>query len=287
MALILLLTLSLCILTQAREVAYSQNLSENDSFKFNWTIDEETQMIKFEVDVISTGWVAIGLSTNGQMLNSDMYMGYIKKDGTAVVNDRYAKGRFEPIDDMILKGNNDITGITGSLVNGRTKLSWKRKFVTGDYYDQDIIKGKNLYILGAFTIQGTPETDGGSYRQHSGNYAKQIILFPEIGQSVNTASLSQKYSLFKTMDIKFDQFKISKDETQYYCKMFNVKKMLASTTVLPPTNQHAVAFEPILDKSQFIHHFILNSCDTEKVVWQDGYFPCPLSKEFCPLVVGV
>ena len=151
----------------------------------------------------------------------------------------------------------------------------------------DIIKGKNLYILGAFTIQGTPETDGGSYRQHSGNYAKQIILFPEIGQSVNTASLSQKYSLFKTMDIKFDQFKISKDETQYYCKMFNVKKMLASTTVLPPTNQHAVAFEPILDKSQFIHHFILNSCDTEKVVWQDGYFPCPLSKEFCPLVVGV
>ena len=66
------------------------------------------------------------------MPNSDMYIGYIKKDGKAVVEDRYAISKSLPPLDSALGGKDDLTNVTGSLSNGRTLFSFKRPLVTGD-----------------------------------------------------------------------------------------------------------------------------------------------------------
>ena len=274
------------------QVPFSQKLSTDDTFDFSWVLDEEKSEIQFTIDVQTTGWAALSLSSNGKMINSDMFIGYVKKDGTPVVFDRFAEDRKEPTEDTNLGGKNDLYEITGSITNGRTKLSWKRKFVTGDIYDLPIIKGKSLFILGAYRTQGNPETEE-RFRKHTGYFAKQIILYPESGQTIVQESFSNKYKApdFTTMDLTFDKVKVKEQDTDYSCKYFNIYKMLnGSPLVSKPKRIHAIAFEPIIDNSKLLHHFIIYLCDASKIIntntgefIQPNQFECVINPPECTL----
>lgn len=250
------------------EVGYSQQISSDDSYKFNWWIDDENQTIRFELDVKTEGWAAMGINSIGKMLYADMYMTYIKKDGTAVVLDRYGKGTFEPLDDSALGGKSDTTVVSNSLANGRTKVSFSRKFDTGDYFDEKIIKGKMYFMLFSYRTQGNPEKEG-SFQVHTGFYVKQIVLYPTTGQETNVKPLKDKYVApeFKSMDLIFNNFPVKATATDYACKFFKVNKMLndVAGTVGVNKTYHAVAFEPIIGNGPYVHHFILYNCILERM----------------------
>ncbi len=54
------------------------------------------------------GWVGIGLSPDGKMINSDLIMCYINNQGNANCSDRFANGNSAPVSDESLGGKNDI-----------------------------------------------------------------------------------------------------------------------------------------------------------------------------------
>jgi len=174
------------------ETPYTQQISIDDSFKFAWAIDPEDSLIRFILDVKTAGWAGLGISSTGTMVNSDMFMGYIQKDGKAVINDRYSTLQVEPQLDTVLGGKDDLINIVGSLQNGRTSITFERKFVTGDKFDMDIKQGQTYNIIFAVRTTGNPETEN-SFLQHTEKYTKSLVLYPKDGQSVTgtTTTTSQ------------------------------------------------------------------------------------------------
>ena len=96
---IILLLVIILNQSSATFIKYSKLVSSDNTFLFFWSIDEANGLIKFEFDVKTLGWIGVGISPNGLMLNSDMYLTYIQKDGQVLVSDRFAiKSRTPELD---------------------------------------------------------------------------------------------------------------------------------------------------------------------------------------------
>src|SRR4051812_13875260 len=77
------------------------NPFSDDSYKFEYSIDEtkgvlnvnlDVDATRWEGDVALTGWVGIGFSDNGNMANSDLVLCYIDTKGRPVCHDGFAQG---------------------------------------------------------------------------------------------------------------------------------------------------------------------------------------------------
>lgn len=108
-----------------------------DQYQLFWKIINDDE-IQFEVHCKSTGWVGLGLSTNGGMAGSDIVIGWVK-NGKAYLKDCYASEKAQPIED--LEQNYEL--IDGAEADGYTILKFKRKLITCDLLkDKDI----NVYL---------------------------------------------------------------------------------------------------------------------------------------------
>ena len=172
-----------------------QQISADDTFYLKWSINPTEKLIRFELDVKTSGWVGIGISPTGKMLDADIYLGYVKKDGTVELSDRIGIGHKLPVLDSTLGGTNDVVDVTGSIQNGRTSISFTRKLVTGDEYDLDINVGVAYNLIFAFRSEGNPETEG-TYNYHTRRFSKQIILYPIPSQSSALLGLTDKYLIY-------------------------------------------------------------------------------------------
>ena len=76
-----LLTISFCGHDEL-VASYRFNVQLSDSYTIYWTFDIETKYIQFAIRVQTTGWVALGLSPNGQMPRSDVVIGWVNNNGT-------------------------------------------------------------------------------------------------------------------------------------------------------------------------------------------------------------
>lgn len=85
-------TLSLTLVAAALQlVACVQNLEEKypystyieDGYRVHWNYDLNKQSITFAVNVSTNGWIGFGISPTGMMLNSDIVIGWVNKDGSA------------------------------------------------------------------------------------------------------------------------------------------------------------------------------------------------------------
>jgi len=268
-----LLAFSLC-----HFVEYSSDISKDDTYKLKWAISEETSQIRIELDVKTTGWIGFGLSSKGQMADSDVYLCYVKKDGTAIVQDGYASGRYRPKLDVELGGTSDVTEVKGSIVNGRTQISFTRKLDTGDKNDFLIKIGLAMNVIFSYRLQGNPETEG-DFLIHSAYYSKELYLYPRANQDINVINLTELYK--DDPDIYYHDLKIPRTEiplldTQYYCKMFDINKMIS--TQLRTSNYgatyHAIGFEPLVDNEKVLHHMVVYNCNYKNVDYSDSKFEC-------------
>jgi len=219
-----------------------------------------------------------GLSTKGKMADSDVYMAYVKKDGTAVVVDGYATGRFKPTLDTELGGTSDVTNISGSVSNGRTSISFTRKLDTSDKNDLLIKIGLAMNVIFSYRLQGNPETEG-DWLVHSSTYSKELYLYPRENQDLNVINLTEKYQ--NNTDVYYQDIRIPKSlipavDTQYYCKMFDINKMISTQlkTANYGATYHAIGFEPLIDNEKMLHHIVLYSCNYKNVDYNDSKFEC-------------
>ena len=60
-------------------------LSSNN-YELYWTYVPANAEIRFAARVRTTGWAGLGISPNGGMVGSDIVIGWVNGDGTAVLN---------------------------------------------------------------------------------------------------------------------------------------------------------------------------------------------------------
>ena len=235
----------------------------DDSYIFSWAVAEHMNQIQFNLDVATTGWVGIGFSTNGMMANSDMILCYINKNSLPNCTDRFASGRNVPELDTLLSGTDNLESITGSSTNGRSKFSFIRTLTTNDKNDYQIVKGKEINVIFSYRKIGNPDTENGVFLQHTKYSGMKLILLTSTGQTVENKDYLNVPNV-KKMTLKFDKYLIPSKTTSYICRNYNITQMANEITKLPiGTIYHAVAFEPIIDKTEFMHHLVMFSCDSQ------------------------
>lgn len=111
----------------------------------SWTV-YETEAV-FSVQGKAEGWVGVGLSFDGLMLNSDIVIGLVNEDGTMQVDDYFtadSRSLSCPTGvclDTTAGGENNIVFLGGSQKRGITSYVYKRRLVTGDKFDREITGG--------------------------------------------------------------------------------------------------------------------------------------------------
>jgi hypothetical protein len=69
---------------------------DEDRLKLWWSVDMSKAVITFAVRAKTTGWVGIGISPNGKMPGSDIFMGWVSSAGKPIFADRFASRRSMP-----------------------------------------------------------------------------------------------------------------------------------------------------------------------------------------------
>jgi len=127
-------------------------LSEGGSLY--WKVEGE--IIEFGIEVLATGWLGFGPSSNGGMIGSDVIFAWVDSTGPHV-EDRFItdKSTLCPgvcLDtDPAVGGTDDILEFNGNENNGVTQIKWRRKLVTGDVKaDNNIVVGGEQMIVYAW-----------------------------------------------------------------------------------------------------------------------------------------
>ena len=87
---LLAVTLQIVSGIQNLENKYPFSTYLDDTFRLYWNYDLVQQKIPFAVNVSTNGWIGLGISPTGKMLESDIVMGWVNKDGSAQFHVSYS-----------------------------------------------------------------------------------------------------------------------------------------------------------------------------------------------------
>ena len=141
-----LVNVTLLFPTPTQPYANTRVLVEPDQYALYWNYTDSD--ILFEIHVKTTGWISFGLSPNGNMLNSDMIVTWVKADGSVNFSDRNTKSqKVIPAIDAVPNWFSLLT-ITR---DGYTIAKFTRKIKICDKTGDDLdIEGGTPYVIFAW-----------------------------------------------------------------------------------------------------------------------------------------
>ena len=66
----------------SEQYTYSVRLDTEGHYTMFYSYDEVSSVLRIAVRVQTTGWIALGISPNGQMPGSDVVIGWVDESGT-------------------------------------------------------------------------------------------------------------------------------------------------------------------------------------------------------------
>eukprot|EP01084_Bolivina_argentea_P186332 321214_1 len=230
-----------------------------DNFRLYWNTLNATH-IDIGLEVKSTGWIALGISENKQMINSDIMMGWIdiNDNNTIYLQNRYTEStRVMPEIMLDNNGNEDTSNfelISGEQIDGITRIRYIRLINGCHKYSKSIPMG-TARLIWAFnnnlpTNNEIPEYHGSLNR---GSQSINLLL----GESTQI-DLGLNISTF---DVIMNNFSLPNDkDTHYVCKLVELPHL--------NTMNHIVKFEPIITNGNeaTVHHIDLYHCPSENIV---------------------
>jgi len=155
----LILFLALLASVSSAPIVYGGTFTSPAGMTVTWeTTDWEE--LKISMSYTGTGWLSVGFTNQRKMAESDVYVGWVGSDKKVYLYDGWVDGKTQPSRDNHIGGNSSIYDISGSEVNGVTKISFSRKLNTSDAFDYTIGLGTKAYVMWAFgSTDGTPSDD--------------------------------------------------------------------------------------------------------------------------------
>ena len=75
--------------TSLQDYPFKMALNSDPSYEVHWEVDLEKEEVRFAVNASSRGWVGFGLSRTGQMIGSDVVIGWQDEKGEFQMQVRY------------------------------------------------------------------------------------------------------------------------------------------------------------------------------------------------------
>ena len=223
-------------------------IDEDQLFKLYWT-NLENDIIEFGIEVLSIGWIALGISPRGQMPNSDIALGWVDNDGIVYLQDRYTIERSTPLYDL----NQNLTLIEGEEVNGMTRLRFTRPKYSCDPDDMSLSKGTTRLIWAFHATQDPSEEcfdieSAGSILFHTNKGSQSINLDSGVPEEIEL----EDDVIY--IDFVMNNTNVPSDDTTYYCKLFKIPYF--------NNTHHIIKFETIVEEGHeaLIHHLSVYDC---------------------------
>ncbi|XP_036994508.2 putative DBH-like monooxygenase protein 2 [Artibeus jamaicensis] len=222
----------------ASRLRYSRFLDSSNAVFLRWDFDLEAEIITFELQVQTAGWVGLGITDRYTTVGSDLVVGGVLPEGNVYFSDQHLVDE----DTLEKDGSQDaeLLGLTEDAVY--TTMRFSRPFRSCDPHDQDITSD-TMKVLAAYGLDDTPKLD----RERT--FIKSIFLL----QIFHPDDLDVPENTI-IHDLELTDFLIPEDDTTYACTFLP----------LPIVSQkhHIYKFEPkLMEHNQtMVHHILLYAC---------------------------
>uniref|UniRef100_A0A8C9D4T2 DOMON domain-containing protein n=1 Tax=Panthera leo TaxID=9689 RepID=A0A8C9D4T2_PANLE len=246
----LLLLMTLAALFQGKRfgptsrLRYSRFLDPSNVIFLRWDFDLEAEIITFELQVRTAGWVGLGVTNRYTRVGSDLVVGGVLPDGNVYFSDQHL------VDEDTLEedGSQDaeLQGLTEDAVY--TTMRFSRPFRSCDAHDQDITSD-TIRVLAAYGLDDTLKLD------RDRTFVKSIFLL----QIVHPDDLDIPEDTI-IHDLELTDFLIPEDDTTYACTFLPLP--------IVSKKHHIFKFEPKLLKHNetMVHHILVYACGNASVL---------------------
>uniref|UniRef100_A0A8C9PCH1 DOMON domain-containing protein n=1 Tax=Spermophilus dauricus TaxID=99837 RepID=A0A8C9PCH1_SPEDA len=242
--LFLLLVLSdTCPGTTSR-LRYSRFLDPSNVIFLLWDFDFEAEIITFELQVRTAGWVGLGISHRHTVVGSDLVVGGVLPDGHVYFSDQHL------VDENTLEEDRsqdaELLGLTEDAVY--TTMRFSRPFRSCDPHDQDITSD-TIRVLTAYGLDDTLKLDP------ERTFVKSIFLL----QMFHPDDLEVPEEII-IHDLEITDFLIPEDDTTYACTFLPLP--------IVSKKHHIYKFEPKLveHNETMVHHILVYACGNASVL---------------------
>uniref|UniRef100_A0A671EUR9 DOMON domain-containing protein n=1 Tax=Rhinolophus ferrumequinum TaxID=59479 RepID=A0A671EUR9_RHIFE len=223
---------------------YSRFLDPSNVIFLRWDFDLEAEVITFELQVRTAGWVGLGITNRYTSVGSDLVVGGVLPDGNVYFSDQHL------VDEDTLEedGSQDaeLLELTEDAVY--TTMRFSRPFRSCDPHDHDITSD-TMSVQAAYGLDDTPRLD----RERT--FVKSIFLL----QVVHPDDLDVPEDTI-IHDLEITDFLIPEDDTTYACTFLPLP--------IVSKKHHIYKFEPklITRNETMVHHIILYACGNASVL---------------------
>ncbi|XP_074009979.1 putative DBH-like monooxygenase protein 2 [Numenius arquata] len=222
---------------------FSVFLDPSNMAYLRWDHDEQ-EMMSFELQVRTTGWVAFGFSPHGELPGSDIVIGGVFPNGSIYFSDYYV------VDEETLEEDDsqDYQLLSVTENETSTTMLFKQHLWTCDPKDLDITMD-TARLVTAFGPDDTVQFFKGQ------RFSKSLFLMRYRAPSDSTGPKT-----FFTYDLRLDNFAVPVEETKYACTFIP----------LPMVKQkhHIYKFEPVITPHNIslVHHILVYACGNASVL---------------------
>ncbi|XP_055341552.1 DBH-like monooxygenase protein 1 homolog [Paramacrobiotus metropolitanus] len=231
---------------------YSSYLDPERRFHLAW--DYNATHIQLEYTAATRGWLALGISPNGGMNQSDVIFAWIDDTtGLPHVQDRWidvgSSGVNPTLDDK-----QDWTLVSGKQNTTHSIVRVARLLTTCDPRDRPFTNDTMRIIFAANPRD--PAGEAAMIEQHSMRGTKSVVFFTDAFLTERAASILGGGSLLQ-MDVRVDNVPIPTGiDTSYHCKLIK----------LPEVNKkyHIIGVRPLIQRGNehIVHHVVVYYCDS-------------------------
>ncbi|XP_049750555.1 putative DBH-like monooxygenase protein 2 [Elephas maximus indicus] len=217
---------------------YSRFLDPSNVMFLCWDFDLEAEVITFELQVRTAGWVGLGVTNRYTNVGGDLVVGGVLPDGNVYFSDQHL------VDEDTLKEDGSQDAELQGLMEDAfyTTMRFSRPFRSCDPHDQDITSD-TVRVLAAYGQDDTLKLD----REHI--FVKSIFLL----QIVHPDDLDVPEDTI-IHDLEITDFLIPEDDTTYACTFLPLP--------IVSKKHHIYKFEPKLahHNETMVHHILVYAC---------------------------
>jgi len=130
----------ICLSVNAQDKSW-----EGNGFVVTWKLS--TDQLEMTIETETTGWVSVGFEPTRIMKDANIIIASVLPDGSVIAEDHYGTGTFSHKKDTDLGGTKNVTVISGSESEGKTRITFSIPLNSGDSKDVILTPGKKTKII--------------------------------------------------------------------------------------------------------------------------------------------